>query len=377
MNSDEDKTLRVLVLEPYYGGSHKSFLTGLCRNLPFTFDLMTLPARKWKWRMRLSAPFYAQELHKSGRRYDRILCSTFVDVAAFRGLAPSWVREVPLLTYFHENQFAYPTQFEDERDLNYALTNLTTALSSDRIAFNSLYNLESFMEGIEETLKHSYDLKLENTTGEILGKSRVLPPGIDFSVIDEAEEKNRPGPPVILWNHRWEHDKDPDSFFEALFDLDREGIDFDLVVLGESFKSHPEIFDDAKKRLSEKVLHFGYVRSRNDYAHWLKQGSIVVSTARHEFFGIAILEAVRAGCRPLLPRRLSYPELFPEDFLYHEEDLLDRLKEAVRKPRLSHPESMKLTKPVSWEELAPAYETWITEERKRNRNGQSQDRHRR
>jgi len=282
-----------------------------------------------------------------------------------------------LLTYFHENQFAYPTQVFDERDLNYALTNLTTALSSDRIAFNSLYNLESFMEGVEETLKHSYDLKLESTTEEILNKSKVLPPGIDFSVIDTAEKKNPTGPPVILWNHRWEHDKDPDSFFEALFDLDREGIDFRLVVLGESFKAHPETFDDAKQRLSEKILQFGYVRSRKDYARWLKQGSIVVSTARHEFFGIAILEAVRAGCRPLLPRRLSYPELFPEEFLYNEDDLLDRLKEAVRKPRLSRHASIKLTKPVSWEELAPAYRSWIKEERKTDRNGQSQDRHRR
>ena len=363
MNRCEDEALRVLVLEPYHGGSHKSFLAGLCRNLPFAFDLMTLPARKWKWRMRLSAPFYAQELHKSGRRYDRILCSTFVDVAAFRGLAPPWVRDVPLLTYFHENQFAYPTQFVDERDLHFALTNLTTALSSDRIAFNSLYNLESFMEGIEETLKHSYDLKLEDAIEEIQEKSRVLPPGIDFSFIDTAKEENRPGPPVILWNHRWEHDKDPDSFFEALFGLDREGNDFRLVVLGESFKAHPEIFDAARQRLSEKVLHFGYVRSRKDYARWLKQGSVVVSTARHEFFGIAVLEAVRAGCRPLLPRRLSYPELFPEDFLYNEGDLLNRLKEAVRKKRLSHHVSLKLTKPVSWEELAPAYRSWIRGDR--------------
>jgi len=359
MNIDRDRGLRVLVIEPYYGGSHKSFLAGLCRNLPFAFDLMTLPARKWKWRMRLSAPFYAQELHKSGTRYDRILCSTFVDVAAFRGLAPSWVREVPLLTYFHENQFAYPTQFVDERDFHFALTNLTTALSSDREAFNSLYNLESFMEGIERTLKHSYDLKLEDISNKILNKARVLPPGIDFSVIDTAERKNRTGPPVILWNHRWEHDKDPDLFFEALLDLDREDIDFRLVVLGESFKAHPEIFDDARKRLAEKVLHFGYVRSREEYASWLKQGSMVVSTARHEFFGMAVLEAVRAGCRPLLPKRLSYPELFPEDFLYDEADFQVRLREAVRKERLSEQASRALTGPVSWEELAPAYESWI------------------
>jgi len=93
--------LRVLVLEPYYGGSHRAFLTGL-RRLPFELHFMTFPARKWKWRMRLAAPFYAQKLHETGQRFDRILCSTFVDVAAFRGLAPAWVKGVPLLTYFHE-----------------------------------------------------------------------------------------------------------------------------------------------------------------------------------------------------------------------------------------------------------------------------------
>jgi hypothetical protein len=106
-----DKHLRVLVLEPYYGGSHKSFLENLTQ-LPFTFELMTLPARKWKWRMRLAAPYFAERLANSQQRYDRILCSTFVDVAAFRGLAPAWVRSVPVLTYFHENQFVYPMQVE-------------------------------------------------------------------------------------------------------------------------------------------------------------------------------------------------------------------------------------------------------------------------
>ena len=38
----------------------------------------------------------------------------------------------------------------------------------------------------------------------------------------------------------------------------------------------------------------------------------MLSTARHEFFGIAVAEALRAGCLPWLPARLSYPELLPE-----------------------------------------------------------------
>jgi glycosyltransferase involved in cell wall biosynthesis len=357
----KDKNLSVLVLEPYYGGSHKSFLNGLRQHLPFNFEFMTLPARKWKWRMRLSAPFYAQELHKSGKRYNRILCSTFVDVASFRGLAPSWVRKVPLLTYYHENQFTYPIQVDDERDFHFSLTNLTTALASDSLAFNSSYNLESFTEGIKKLVKYSYDLKLDNPVWKILKKSIVLSPGIDFSVIDAVEGSDKTGPPVILWNHRWEHDKNPVLFFEALFELDREGIDFNLVVLGESFKSRPAVFDEARKRLSDRILHFGYARSRRDYAHWLKQGSMVVSTTGHEFFGIAVIEAVRAGCRPLLPKRLSYPELFPEEFLYNDDNLLNRLKDEISKKRLSHNKAIKLTRPFSWETLATAYKSWIIE----------------
>jgi glycosyltransferase involved in cell wall biosynthesis len=351
--------LQILVLEPYYGGSHKSFLEGL-KQLPFVFEFMTLPARKWKWRMRLSAPYFADALRWQGMRFDRILCSTFVDVAAFRGLGPSWVREVPLLTYFHENQFVYPVQVEDERDFHFALTNLTTALASDSVAFNSSYNLTTFLTGIEVLLKKSYDVKLHDSREKILEKSKVLPPGIDFSIIDSEPESRWDEAPVVLWNHRWEHDKNPERFFEALFQLDGEGLAFNLVVLGESYRERPRIFDEARKRLSGKLLYAGYAESPRDYARWLRRGDIVVSTARHEFFGMAIIEAVRAGCRPLLPRRLSYPELFPEEFLYDETDFVNCLKETLlSKKRLSMTESRRLTDPFSRENMAPAYKNWI------------------
>ncbi|HDH05373.1 MAG TPA: DUF3524 domain-containing protein [Nitrospirae bacterium] len=364
INPAEYRDLQILVLEPYYGGSHKSFLSGLTSKLPFKFEFMTFPARKWKWRMRLAAPFYAQKLNESGRRYDRILCSTFVDVAAFRGLAPAWVRSVPLLTYFHENQFAYPVQIEEERDFHFALTNMTTALASDCPAFNSGYNLESFLQGIEKLQEKSYDLKLDNPCDAIRARSRVIPPGIDFSAIDAAEEPGGGEVPVILWNHRWEHDKNPELFFKTLFSLDRKGIDFRLVVLGESFKTQPHIFGEAGKKLSHKILHSGYAGSRLDYARWLRQSNIAVSTARHEFFGISVIEAVRAGCRPLLPNRLSYPELFPEEFLYDEGDFEYRLtKEILENKRLSPSRAEKLTEPYSWDTLAAAYTSWIADAR--------------
>lgn len=357
----EEKKIKVLLIEPYYGGSHRSFLDNISK-LNFDFELMTLSARKWKWRMRLAAPYFAEKLHRSGRRYDRILCSSFLDVASFRGMAPSWVRDVPLLTYFHENQFVYPVQVDDERDLHFALTNLTTALSSDSIGFNSAYNLSTFIKGADELLKMSPDVKLKDPVEKILAISKVISTGIDFTGIDSSAEEERSDIPVILWNHRWEHDKCPEIFFKALYELEKEGIDFRLVILGESFKRSPGIFDEAKERLSHRVMHSGYVSSQADYFRWLKRCDIVVSTSLHEFFGISVLEAVRAGCRPLLPGRLSYPELFPEEFLYVDKDLVKRLRELVLdKKRLSAEESRKLTEPHSWERLEHDYEDWIRE----------------
>ncbi len=363
MKKSSINNLKVLVLEPYYGGSHKSFLKGLSTHLPFDFIFMTLPARKWKWRMRLSAPYYAEKLKQSGERFDRILCSTFVDVAVFRGLAPDWVRHVPLLTYFHENQFAYPVQVDEERDFHFALTNLTTALASDRIAFNSKHNLETFIAGIMNLMKKSYDLKLQAPVKEIRSKARIIAPGMDFSAIDKAVKPERQGPPVILWNHRWEHDKNPELFFKTLIDLDNEGIDFRLIVMGESFKDHPPVFENAQKKLSRQIVHFGYVSSKHEYAKMLKQGDIVVSTADHEFFGMSVIEAVRAGCRPLLPDRLSYTELFPQEYLYSDRKFKSRLHEIIlKKKRLNSKLAEKLTQPFSWDSLASKYTSWLLDD---------------
>lgn len=349
----------ILVLEPYYGGSHRSFLNGLKNHLPYTFHSLTLPARKWKWRMRFSAPYFAGLLPERAE-YDAVLCSTFVDVAALKGLGPSWLSDIPVLTYFHENQFAYPVQVADERDLHFALTNLTSALASDKLAFNSRYNLESFLTGCGEISKKASDMKL-NLQSRLREKSQVLFPALDFRDIDRLaspvsrEEKV----PIIIWNHRWEHDKNPELFFRTLYTLVDKGIQFQLVVLGQSFDRQPEIFQQARERLSSHILHFGFVDDRSSYLQWLHKGTVVISTANHEFYGISVIEAVRAGCRPILPKKLSYPELFPDTFLYEENFFLQYLEKTLYQKRLGVEEGGKLTEKFSWASLKDAYRSWF------------------
>ena len=77
-----------------------------------------------------------------------------------------------------------------------------------------------------------------------------------------------------------------------------------MSVLGESFAQVPEIFATAKSVLAEEIVQFGRVKSRDDYFNVLKDADVVVSTANHEFFGVAMVEAaIFGGCYPLVPVR--------------------------------------------------------------------------
>jgi len=355
---------RIALFEPYYGGSHRSFIDGLTR-LPHQFQLHTLPANRWKWRMRLAAPFWAEEIRRgkidlSG--VDTILCSSFLDVAAFKGLLPAAFAAIPIRVYFHENQFAYPVREEDPRDLHFALTNLTTALAADRLAFNSRYNLESFLAGCRELLGNGGDMGLGDYQERIRAKARILAPGLDVTEIDrQAAHAQTTNPvPVIVWNHRWEHDKDPDLFFTTLFDLHAQGVPFRLMVMGEAFRERPAIFARARELLADRIDHFGHLPSRAAYLATLSQADIVVSTARHEFFGLSVLEAVRAGCRPLVPRRLVYPELFGPEDLYDDHELTERLRAMLGQGRLPRAQALKLTERFAWQQLLPHFDEWLT-----------------
>jgi len=150
-----------------------------------------------------------------------------------------------------------------------------------------------------------------------------------------GQGQRREGPLRILWPHRWEHDKKPEVFFAALGQLNQLSLDFRLSVLGQSFSQEPEVFADARKTFQHRIDHWGFLESKEEYWRVLADADVVVSTADHEFFGVAVAEAALYGCLPILPRRLAYPELYKEDCLYNTEtQLLKRLKAYCQKPHL-------------------------------------------
>jgi glycosyltransferase involved in cell wall biosynthesis len=98
-------------------------------------------------------------------------------------------------------------------------------------------------------------------------------------------------------------------FFSVLQKLKKQNIPFKLSVIGEQFKNSPEIFDKAKETFDDNIINWGYISSYSEYQKVLTTIDILVSTADHEFFGVSVMEAIDAGVYPLLPQKLSYPEL--------------------------------------------------------------------
>jgi glycosyltransferase involved in cell wall biosynthesis len=107
-------------------------------------------------------------------------------------------------------------------------------------------------------------------------------------------------------------------------------------------------------------MHYGYIDSKKEYSSILRQGDIVISTASHEFYGISVIEAIRAGCYPLLPNRLSYPELVPSQYLYDEKELISRLQTFLQNPKkLTDNQAKSLTARFSWPFLRQSYLDWF------------------
>lgn len=327
-------------LEPYYAGSHKYFADGFKKCFSEQIQLFTLEGRHWKWRMHGSAVTFAEMIEKSGAEFDTIVAASLTDTALLKSLLLPTMPKPRFVTYFHENQLAYPWSENDKEpcrtDMHYAFINFTSALASDLVLFNSEFNRESFFSALETFLRSFPDNRLTHKIDGIYKRSEVLHPGITTIPLSSKKADKCL---KILWNHRWEYDKNPEEFFEVLFRLKDAGIDFQLVVLGEEKSTSPEIFRTAREKLKNEIISFGYAENYEEYRKLVAICDILPVTSKHEFFGISVLEAASAGVVPVLPKRLSYPEIFPGkkfgQLFYENGKLFEFIKNFAENPDFS------------------------------------------
>jgi len=305
--------MRVLGLNPYAGGSHRAFMEGWRRHSRHDFSILELPGRHWKWRMRHGAwtlAHQARTLAEGERPFAAVVATDMLDLPAWRAFAPPSLATLPTALYFHENQLCYPAPEEDPRDLHFGFTNLLSAALADEVWFNSNWHRAEFQRACNALVAQVPDHPPEDLLERARARSMVLYPG--FALADSALRRQDGGTGAchILWAARWEHDKGPEDFFAALRLLARREIAFRVSVIGRSAQTEQPLFADARRALGNRVAAWGWQEDRAAYERVLAAADVVVSTARHEFFGIAMVEAVAAGAFPLLPDRLAYPEVF-------------------------------------------------------------------
>ena len=154
MKLDEELN-EICIIEPFYGGSHKQLIDlietelkncelelGSNRRLGRGYDLYTQTAKKWHWRARVSALYFAQTIKRppshnykwvvrpsdfgvlgvwSVKRtfsFKRILfASSVLNLAELVALR-SDLASCKKVVYFHENQLTYPVRKQSTRNKN-------------------------------------------------------------------------------------------------------------------------------------------------------------------------------------------------------------------------------------------------------------------
>jgi len=406
--------MRVLLVSPYHGGSHAAWALGLQRCSTHDIELLTLPDRFWKWRMHGGAATLARRFLRACEDGDAppdvILATDMLDLSTFLALTRSVTASTPAVLYMHENQLTYPLPADadkgpmrrqlGERDQHYAFINFASMLAADRVVFNSSFHHDAWFTELPPFLRHFPEYNELGSIDGLRAKSSVLPVGIDIgdppsgaapaapadgahprTGVSPAEgpdsahaaDHDATDPPLVIWNQRWEYDKNPAELVDALREVAARGIDFRLAICGQSYSKASSALEGARSSLRNQLIHFGFAEA-DHYRRLLAAADITLSTAHHEFFGIGVLEAMAHGAFAVLPDRLNYPALVQGDdisdatrqrCLYgSHEELVDKLSWALQDidaARTAGRELQGNARRFAWPRVAPAYDELLNE----------------
>ncbi|NBB80329.1 MAG: DUF3524 domain-containing protein [Verrucomicrobia bacterium] len=353
--------MRLLLLSAYHSASHRYWCEGLMAALPeFDWTIKTQPARHFSWRVRASGWLWAlADDPELSTHYDRVVATSLCEVVTLKALCPA-LRDTPLWLYFHENQFAHPIGERQwaHHQQGWQFQSIQNALCADRIDFNTAFNRDTFFAGARKLLKKFPERLPGKPLARLEANSGVLPVPLTGRFVPL---RNTPkNPRLIVWNHRWEWDKQPERFLKALAGLVAEGVDFEVAMLGSGGGRKKGEFDDYRKLLGSRVRHWGEADEAT-YISFIREAGIGTACPLHDFQGLATLELAQAGATMVVPRRVAYPECLPGAHFFEGSEANQAADVAALKDALHDVLSNRHTSTIdpkvipSWSTLAETY----------------------
>ena len=114
-------------------------------------------------------------------------------------------------------------------------------------------------------------------------------------------------------------------------------------------EKRPEEFDHIKDIMRGHWFEWKFLKTKEEcknkteYYDLLSRSKIALSFSSQETWGIAMQEAVFAGCIPVVPNRLSYKEIYPEAFRYNNlDECVDRCRSIMQNESLWYSPTRKL-----------------------------------
>jgi glycosyltransferase involved in cell wall biosynthesis len=274
--------VRGLFVEPYYRGSHRTFLDGLVDHVDHEVVPLTLPGGGWRRRMRRGAQELAAMSGEVPGEFDYLVATDMLDLPTFLALTRPRFSGTPIMLYMHENQFTYPRIRGTKLNSWFGQINYLSACAADVVAFNSAYHCAEFLGALRTLAGQPNNWLVAESIEEIAAKSTVLPIGIDLASLDayrSSRQSTIDNRRLVLWNHRWEFDKSPEMFARVIRKVAEAGVEFELAIAGDPGDNPSPALSDLRDTLGGRVVHCGYLRSRAAYARLLWKADVVVSTS--------------------------------------------------------------------------------------------------
>lgn len=167
---------------------------------------------------------------------------------------------------------------------------------------------------------------------EFLSKIHAQGMPLDTKMLGQVSP---PKKPIILFPHRFDIEKRPNIFMDAIEVLTqrhmpKSPIEFCFCTSRKDLRSNAQWLVDKVDFLSDRLAGTGYSLSirtdlpKKSYYELLASSTCMVSTTIEENFGYCLAESLAVGTRPIVPNAFSHPEILDGrgEYLYNSFDEL-------------------------------------------------------